>query len=250
MGVLDGRTALVTGGSSGIGKACVSRYRAEGATVFVADLHPRSSDELALDVGDAAAWAPLLESLPPLDLVHLNAGIITPGRTIREGTTSEGTTGEATTLPLSDVTDEAYRATIGANVDGVFFGARAALALMAERGRGDIIVTASIAGLTGLGGDIAYTTSKHAVVGLVKALGSSLEQQGLDICVSALCPGFVDTPLIAGQVKQFVEALGIPIIDADRVADAAMRILEVRANGSQWIVWDDVIRRHTEPELL
>ena len=240
MGALDGRTVLVTGGSSGIGKACASRYRAEGATVFVADLHPRSSDELALDVGDPAAWAALVESLPPLDVVHLNAGIITPGRTI----------GEGTVLPLSDVTDDAYRSTMGANVDGVFFGARAVLASMAERGHGDIIVTASIAGLSGMGGDVVYTTTKHAVVGLVKSLGASMVQQGLDICVSALCPGFVDTPLIAGKVKELVTAFGVPIIEPDRVAEAAMQILEVRANGSQWIVWDDKIRRHTEPELL
>ena len=240
MGALAGRVVLVTGGSSGIGKACAGRYRAEGATVFVADLHPRSSDELALDVGDSAAWAALVASLPPLDVVHLNAGIITPGRKI----------GEAPVLPLSDVTDDAYRSTMGANVDGVFFGARAVLASMAERGHGDIIVTASIAGLSGMGGDVVYTTTKHAVVGLVKALGSSMVQQGVDICISALCPGFVDTPLIAGTVKELVTAIGVPIIEPDRVAEAAMQILAARSNGSQWIVWDDVIRQHTEPELL
>jgi NAD(P)-dependent dehydrogenase (short-subunit alcohol dehydrogenase family) len=172
--------------------------------------------------------------------VHLNAGIITPGRNV----------GDGSILPLSDITDDAYRSTMGANVDGVFFGARAVLASMAERGRGDIIVTASIAGLSGMGGDVVYTTTKHAVVGLVKSLGASLTQQGIDICVSALCPGFVDTPLIAGTVKELVSAFGVPIIEADRVAEAAMKILEVRANGSEWIVWDDVIRQHKPPELL
>ncbi len=240
MGALEAKTVLVTGGSSGIGKACVGRYRAEGATVFVADLHPRSSDELALDVGDPAAWAAMIDSLPPLDVVHLNAGIITPGRTISADPT----------LPLTDVTDDAYRSSMGANVDGVFFGARAVLPSMTERGRGDIIVTASIAGLSGLGGDVVYTTTKHAVVGLVKALGTSLANQGIDICVSALCPGFVDTPLIAGAVHDFVAAMGIPIIDPDRVAEAAMQMLAARANGSQWIVWDDTIRQHTETPLI
>jgi len=240
MGALDAKTVLVTGGSSGIGKACVARYRAEGATVFVADLHPRSSDELALDVGDPVAWAALVESLPPLDVVHLNAGIVTPGRTI----------GAGSKLPLTDVSDQAYRSIVGANIDGVFYGARAVLPSMAERGSGDIIVTASIAGLVGLGGDIAYTTTKHAVVGLVKSLGASLIEQGLDICVSALCPGFVDTPLIAGDVRDLVAALGVPIIEPDRVAEAAMQILAARVNGSQWIVWDDIIRQHTQPELI
>jgi len=240
MGALDAKTVLVTGGSSGIGKACVARYRAEGATVFVADLHPRSSDELALDVGDPVAWAALVDSLPPLDVVHLNAGIVTPGRTI----------GAGSKLPLTDVSDQAYRSIVGANIDGVFYGARAVLPSMAERGSGDIIVTASIAGLVGLGGDIAYTTTKHAVVGLVKSLGTSLLEQGVDVCVSALCPGFVDTPLIAGEVRDLVAALGVPIIEPDRVAEAAMQILAARVNGSQWIVWDDIIRQHTQPELI
>jgi len=66
MGALDGQHVLVTGGSSGIGKACADRYRAEGATVYVADLNPRSSDELALDVSVFSLVA----------FIDLNAGII------------------------------------------------------------------------------------------------------------------------------------------------------------------------------
>ena len=101
-----------------------------------------------------------------------------------------------------------------------------------------------------MAGDIVYTTTKHAVVGLVKSLGSSLMQQGVDVCVSALCPGFVDTPLIAGAVHDFVASMGIPIINPDRVAEAAMQILDARVNGSQWIVWDDKIQQHAEPQLF
>ena len=156
MGALDGQHVLVTGGSSGIGKACADRYRAEGATVYVADLNPRSSDEIALDVSDSGAWAALVDALPPLDVVHLNAGITTPGRT------PIGSGG----APLSDVTDDAYRAIVGANLDGVFFGARAVLPGMIERGSGHVLVTASMAGLGGMPGDVAYTATKHAAVGL------------------------------------------------------------------------------------
>lgn len=184
MGALAGRHVLVTGGSSGIGKACAQRYRREGATVFVADIRPQSSDELLLDVSDPQAWRALVDSLPPLDVVHLNAGIATPGRSPQ----GSGAT------PLSDVTEQAYRTIVGVNLDGVFFGAQAVLPGMVERGSGHVLVTASMAGIGGMPGDIAYTATKHAVVGLVKSLGATLQQQGSPVCVSALCPGFVDTP--------------------------------------------------------
>ncbi|MEI8238015.1 MAG: SDR family oxidoreductase [Actinomycetota bacterium] len=235
-GALDGQHILVTGGASGIGKACAARYRAEGATVYVADLRPQSSDELQLDVGDSAAWAALVASLPPLDMVHLNAGVTTQGRSPRD----------ASAVPLSDVTDEAYRAIVGANMDGVFFGARAVLPTMVERGSGHILVTASMAGLGGMAGDIAYTTTKHAAVGFVKSLGATLLERGdTGVCVSALCPGFVDTPLVPGEAKEFIAAMGMPVISPDRVAEAAMQAIAAHQHGSQWIVWGDLIRMHT-----
>ncbi len=234
-GALAGQHVLVTGGSSGIGRACAERYRAEGATVHVADLHPRSSDELLLDVSDPAAWAALVESLPPLDLVHLNAGIVTPARQ------------QDVSVPLSDVTDEAYRAIVGVNLDGVFFGVRAVLPGMIEHGGGQILVTASMAGLGGMPGDVAYTATKHAVVGLVRSLGATLGAQG--VCISAICPGFVATPLVPETAREFIQQMGMPVIEPEQVAEASMRALAARANGSQWMVWGDTIRQYEPPDL-
>ena len=240
MGALDGQQVLVTGGAGGIGKACVQRYRSEGAIVHVTDLRPGSSDEIELDVADPAAWAALVALLPPLDVVHLNAGITTPGRS----------TAETVTAPMADITDAAYRSILGVNLDGVFFGARAVLPGMVERGRGHVLVTASMAGLRGMGFDIAYTTTKHAVVGMVKSLGATLEQSGNGrVCVSALCPGFVDTPLVPAEARTLIKAMGIPIIEPSRVAEAAMQAIAAAVNGSQWIVWGDRIQRNEEPEL-
>lgn len=240
MGVLDGQHVLVTGGASGIGKACAQRYRAEGATVHVADIRPQSSDEIQLDVSDSAAWTALIASLPPLDIVHLNAGITTPGRALNDQPLA----------PLEDVTDDGYRAIVGVNLDGVFFGARAVLPGMVARGSGHVLVTASMAGLGGMPGDVAYTATKHAVVGLVKSLGATLERSGTPgVCVSAICPGFVDTPLVSGEAQEFITAMGMPVIEPSRVAEAAMRALDEKANGSQWIVWGDIIRMHEQAPL-
>ncbi len=232
---LTGRHVLVTGGASGIGKACAARYRAEGATVFVTDISPSSSDEMHLDVSDSAEWAALIESLPPLDVIHLNAGITTPGRS----------QGDPNAIPLSEVTDEAYRAILGVNLDGVFFGVRAALPSMIANGGGQILVTASMAGLSGMPGDVAYTATKHAVVGLVRSLGATLEQHG--VCISALCPGFVDTAIVPDDAKQIIREMGLPVIEPSRVAEAAMQALSARSNGSQWIVWGEAIAQYEQP---
>ena len=236
-GALAGQNVLVTGGSSGIGKACAERYRAEGATVFVADLNPTSSDEIQLDVGDPAAWAALAERLPPLDMVHLNAGIATPGRKLM----AEGMT------PLSDVTDEAYRTILAVNLDGVFFGVRAVLEKMVGNGGGQILVTASMAGLGPIPGDAVYGATKHAVVGMVRSLGPSLEPYG--VCISAICPGFVATPLVPEEMRGFIKEMGMPVIQPTRVAEAAMQALDTRANGSQWIVWGDTIKQFVQPDF-
>lgn len=234
---LEGTNVLVTGGSSGIGRACAERYRAEGATVHVADIHP-GAGELFLDVRDPEAWTSLVAALPPIDVVHLNAGIATPGR-------SPGT---ASAAPLADVTVEAYRTIVGVNLDGVFFGARAVLPGMVERGKGHVLVTASMAGLGAMPGDIAYTSTKHAVVGFVKSLGATLLQQGhTGVCASALCPGFVDTPLVPAEAQQLIAATGMPIVPPSRVAEAAVQALQAHDHGSQWIVWGDAIRRHQPP---
>lgn len=234
MGSLDGRTALITGGSSGIGKACAVRFRSEGATVFVADIRPQSSDELQLDVGDSAAWPALIASLPPLDIVMLNAGIVTPRRR-SETPGSDNFFGSP--LSIADITDEAYRSAMSVNLDGVFFGARAVIPGMVERGSGDVLMTASLAGLSAMPMDPIYGTNKHAVVGLSRALGASLA--GTGVCVSALCPGFMDTPLVTADMQATIKSVGLPVASAERVADGAMASLQQRVDGAQWVMWGD-----------
>lgn len=236
-GSLDGRHVLVTGGASGIGKACAERYRAEGATVYVTDISPSSSDQIRLDVSSSEEWEQVIASLPPLDVVHLNAGITTQGRAPDGGSA----------IPLSDVSDDAYRQIVGVNLDGVFFGVRAVLPGMIQAGGGDIVVTASMAGLAGMPGDVAYTATKHAVVGLVKSLGASLGEHG--VCISALCPGFVDTPLVPAEAQQFISEMGLPVIPPSQVAEAAVQAIAERVNGSQWMVWGDTIRRFEQPDF-
>jgi NAD(P)-dependent dehydrogenase (short-subunit alcohol dehydrogenase family) len=234
---LQGRTVLVTGGASGIGAACAARYEAEGARVFVADIAPRPG-QIAFDVGNALAWDGLLADLPPLDVLHLNAGRFTPGRP---------NPAPQPPAPLLDISDQGWAGIKSVNIDGVFYGARSVLPAMVQRGAGDIIVTASLAGLVGPPGDIAYCMTKHAVVGMVRAVGLALN--GTNVCISALCPGTVDTPMVSPDLQAILRQFRAPIATPERVADAAMTALTERANAALWIVWGDDIRRHQEPDL-
>jgi NAD(P)-dependent dehydrogenase (short-subunit alcohol dehydrogenase family) len=217
MGALEGRSALVTGGSSGIGLATVERFTAEGAQVVVVDLKPPADPAqlyVEADVGDPRSWDRIVPEavalLGGIDIAYLNAGV----------TTGEGDIGR--------LTDEQYQRVLHVNVDHVVFGTRAMVEHMRPRGGGSIVATASIAGLTGFAYDPIYTMSKHAVVGLVRALGPALEAEGIK--VNAVCPGITDTPMTAGQSVQLRQA-GFPLLEAAEIAEGVMLALTNGGTG-------------------
>jgi NAD(P)-dependent dehydrogenase (short-subunit alcohol dehydrogenase family) len=198
------RTALVTGAASGIGAALVALLRSEGAEVQTLDLAE------GFDVADPDAW----EIVNAVELACLNAGV---------------TTG---TSDLLEVSDDAYRRIVGANVDGVVHGVRR-LARVMEPG-GSIVATASLAGLVPAPQDPLYTLTKHAVVGFVRSVAPQLERRGIRI--SAVAPGFVDTPLL-GEVgrARFVNA-GFPLLQAEDVARAVLTAARSDRTGQVWVV--------------
>jgi NAD(P)-dependent dehydrogenase (short-subunit alcohol dehydrogenase family) len=150
-----------------------------------------------------------------VDLVHLNAGI-------------------ASGVGVGDDFDvERYRRAMAINIDGVVYGTHEALAPLRERGGGAIVATASLAGLTSVPYDPIYAANKHAVVGLARALGPGLADQGIRF--NAICPGFAESAIIA----DFREALldtGMPIIPAEQVADAIVRLFAGEMTGECWFV--------------
>jgi NAD(P)-dependent dehydrogenase (short-subunit alcohol dehydrogenase family) len=218
MAAIEGRSALVTGGSSGIGLATVERFTKEGAQVAVVDLRPPPGGQgelyIEADVGDASSWDTIVDQVVRkfggIDIAFLNAGV----------TTGEGQIGK--------LTDEQYERVMHVNVDHVVFGARALVEHMRPRGGGSIVATASIAGLTGFAYDPIYTMSKHAVVGLVRSLGPALEADGIK--VNAVCPGITDTPMTAGESVQLRQA-GFPLLEADEIAEGVMLALASGGSG-------------------
>lgn len=197
-------SALVTGAAGGIGRAIVERLEQEGAEVTGLDVKD------GFDVTDSAAW----ESVGRFDLACLNAGV---------------TTGTAS---IAELTDEEYRRVVAVNVDGVLFGVRRLAGVM---GDGDaIVVTASLAGLTGVESDPIYALTKHAVIGLVRSVAPQLEESGIRI--NAVCPGFADTPMVKGEFRSALESVGFPLLRAEEVAEAVLLAARSEGTGEAWIV--------------
>jgi NAD(P)-dependent dehydrogenase (short-subunit alcohol dehydrogenase family) len=234
---LSGAVALVTGGANGIGAAAVRRLADRGARVVVADIDARGADVAAAAGGlftrcdvrepadSEAAVAAAVSAFGGLDVAFLNAGVST------------------TTVELGGPTWDlaAYRRAFAVNVDGVFFGINAVLPALRRRGGGALVLTSSLAGLAAVPADPVYAATKHAVVGLARALGPALAAD--HVAVNALCPGFADTA-INDPVRHLIAAAGIPMMTAEDVADALLAILASDQTGQAWYLQPG---RPTEP---
>jgi NAD(P)-dependent dehydrogenase (short-subunit alcohol dehydrogenase family) len=200
--MLGGRHALVTGGGSGIGLAIARALAGAGAEVTIAGrragalaaaaasgprLHPLEMDvteEESVVAGVAAAVA----ARGPVTVCVANAGIA-EGRSLRR-------------------TDLAFwRQMMAVNLDGAFLTIRECLGGMRAEGWGRVIAVASIAGLRGLKGAPAYTASKHGLVGLVRGLSEDFA--GTGITCNALCPGYVDTDIVARNTGAIAARAGV-----------------------------------------
>jgi NAD(P)-dependent dehydrogenase (short-subunit alcohol dehydrogenase family) len=233
---VDGKVALITGGSNGIGEGVARHLAGRGAHVVIADIDVARGQSVAQDLGgrfirtdvtdpaaSTAAVALAVEEFGGLDIAHLNAGV-----------TSWCGMGE-------DFDPEAYRRSMAVNLDGVVYGIAAARAALAAGGGGIIVATASMAGLVATPFDPIYAANKHAVVGLARSLGQVYEPDGIRI--HALCPSFAYTNIIKGSEQTLLD-MGFPIIDVADVVLAFQRILDAESTGQCWYV---VAGRDSEP---
>ncbi len=195
-----GRTALITGGASGIGAACARWLAAHGiAELVLVDRDEAGLAALAFDcqvirysgdVADEALWARIEGDLPRLDHALLNAGVANGCRIV-------------------DQDFAEWRRILSANLDGMFLSLRAALRIMQRTGSGrSLVLTSSAAGMKPVAMTSAYGTSKAAVAHLARV--AAAETAGAGIRVNAVAPGRVDTPIwtTTDQFKAMVEKLG------------------------------------------
>lgn len=223
-----GRVALVTGGASGFGAEVARQLVRRGDAVVLCDVDKAGGHAVADELGatflrcDVSSYEEVVATTEAaervyggLDLVFLNAGVTT-GCGIAE-----------------DFDLMRYRRAMAVNVDGVVFGAHAAIPALRRRGGGSIVATASMAGLTGTPFDPVYGANKHAVVGLVRALGPALRPQG--IRVNAFCPGFAETRIIV-DIHAALEGSGVPIIPVDVAGRAVLAAFDSDETGQAFLL--------------
>ncbi len=181
------RLVVVTGGTRGIGAAIASRFRAAGDTV----LAPGRKE---CDVTDEAAVSAYFAEVGPVDVLVNNAGI-------------------SSSAPLHRTSLDDWNAQLSVNATGAFLCTRAVLPGMRERGSGRIVTVASTASHAGYRYTSGYTASKHAAVGLMRAVAA--EVAGTGVTANAVCPAFVRTDMTAGSVARIQERTGRDVAEAE-----------------------------------
>jgi 3-hydroxybutyrate dehydrogenase len=227
--LLEGKVAFITGSSSGIGLEIAKTFAIEGAKVIISDINKEKSDQVAsslreqglealsipCDVTDEVAYKESLETANKafgrVDILINNAGL-------------------QYVAPIEEFPTEKFELLVKVMLTAPFVGIKNVFPIMKKQGFGRVINIASINGVVGFAGKAAYNSAKHGVIGLTKV--AALEGAEHGITVNALCPGYVDTPLVRNQLKdvakarnigedQVVEEVLFPLIPQKRLLDVS-----------------------------
>jgi NAD(P)-dependent dehydrogenase (short-subunit alcohol dehydrogenase family) len=212
------KVVLVTGGASGIGRACVETFAAGGARVVIADRDKVLAQQLVAeleaggaqvvfvetDVADPAAVSAMLErTLQRFGALHYavnNAGI------------------EGENCPVAETSLDNWHRVIDVNLNGVFYCMREEIPAILQSGGGAIVNLSSIMGSVATPGISPYVSSKHAVLGLTKTAAQEYSAQGLR--VNAVCPGFIETPMVMRHLTQELREQVLPMHPIGRLGTA------------------------------
>lgn len=225
MSDLDGRSALVTGGASGIGAACARELADRGAHVTVADVNDVAAKELASEIG-GEVWSVDLLDTTALDDLRLDVDILVNNAGIQ------------TVAPIVDFDPGAFRRIQTLMVEAPFLLIRAALPGMYARRFGRVINLSSVHGLRASEFKVAYVTAKHALEGLSKV--TALEGAAHGVTSNCVNPGYVRTPLVEKQIADQAKAHDIPegeVLEKVLLTEAAIKRLVEPAEVASLVGW-------------
>ena len=225
--MLNGKTALITGGGRGIGREIALTFARQGARIAVAARTAEQVEQVAGELGDNAIalvcdvsdpesvkrmFGDMRERLGDADILVNNAGI-------------------AESATIVNTTDELWHKHLSINLSGTFYCTRAALPAMLKKGWGRVINIASIAAKTGAPYIAAYSASKHGVLGLTRSIGLEVATTG--ITVNAICPGYVDTEMVSRGIEQITRKTG-------RTAEEALDALKKMSPQNRLVTPEEV----------
>lgn len=205
--ILEGKVAFITGSASGIGREIAYAFAKEGAKVVISDVNAEKSNQVAAELSEQgfdtlsapcdvteepafkASLTKAFETFGRLDILVNNAGL-------------------QHVAPIEEFPTEKFELLLKVMLTAPFIGIKHVFPFMKKQGGGKIINMASINGLIGFSGKAAYNSAKHGVIGLTKV--AALEGAEHGITVNALCPGYVDTPLVQNQLHDLAATRNVP----------------------------------------
>lgn len=267
---LTGKTAVVTGAGSGMGRAFANRFAAVGMHVVLADIEQVALDEavaeitatgakaigMVMDAADEQAnqdlFAKTIDTFGQANVVCLNAGVSGGG-------------------PIRELTVRDWQWTLGVNLWGVIYGMHAFLDHLLDHGDGHIVITSSIFGHLSNTGTAPYNVSKHGVATLAETLYHELQEEGSTVGVTCLCPGMVNTkiidsdrnrpeqlmnaqPRVRTEEEEAMRAIAVEFFgQAKPPAEVADQVHDAILNKQFWLFTDDdfapnINRRHDDIE--
>jgi 3-hydroxybutyrate dehydrogenase len=225
MSDLAGRTALVTGGASGIGAACARELANRGATVTIADVDGVAAKAMADEIG-GSAWAVDLLDVGGLEDLRLEVDVLV------------NNAGVQTIDPITDFEPERFRSMVALMVEVPFLLIRAALPHMYDAGFGRVVNISSVHGLRASEFKVAYVTAKHGLEGLSKV--TALEGGARGVTSNCVNPGYVRTPLVTKQISDQARTHGIgeqEVLEQILLSESAIKRLVEPEEVASLVAW-------------